>query len=147
MPVWGNFGLFCRFSPNLPRIHVGLYCKGKWKTKVKTLSILSDVYCLFSSMYSEEVTLLSIDSVLIYFSMTSVISLVIHEFIRSRDQRVKKKNTEWVWHASMALFLVKLRWKHSTQLFNHNSTTSVLYPQNNLQSEHFVNQILYIFEN
>ena len=47
----------------------------------------------------------------------------------------------------MALFLVKLRWKHSTQLFNHNSTTSVLYPQNNLQSEHFVNQILYIFEN
>ena len=101
-------GYFAVFSPNLPRIHVGLYCKGKWKTKVKTLSIFSDVYCLFSSMYSEEVTLLSIDSVLIYFSTTSVISLVIHEFIRSRDQRVKKLQNEFDKQASMALFLVKV---------------------------------------
>ena len=28
----GNFGLFCRFSPKLPRIHVGLH----WNANVKT---------------------------------------------------------------------------------------------------------------
>ena len=60
---------------------------------------------------------------------------------------MKERHQEWS-KTLHTLFLVKLRWKHShTQPFNHNSTTSVLYPQNNLQSEHFVNQILYIFEN
>ena len=29
--MWGNFGLFCSFSPKLPRIHVGLHCNANEK--------------------------------------------------------------------------------------------------------------------
>ena len=29
--MWRNFGLFCSFSPKLPRVHVGLNCNAKEK--------------------------------------------------------------------------------------------------------------------
>ena len=30
--MWGNVGLFCNFSPKLPRTHVGLHCNANRKT-------------------------------------------------------------------------------------------------------------------